>query len=160
MSNDENKTKKTSNTEGIDHDVIRDLAGLLDETDLTEIEVEQAGLRIRVSRQGSVAMHNVGAPAIAAANPAGPADAVAPEPAKNPGAVTSPMVGTVYLAPQPGAPNFIEIGAMVSEGQTLMIVEAMKTMNPIPAPRSGKVTQILVDNEQPIEFGEPLVVLE
>ena len=151
---------------GIDQSLIRDLANILRDTDLSEIEVEQDDLRIRVSRNTTViqAAAPVYAPApaapVATAAPA-PAAAPAPVAAKdNPNAVTSPMVGTAYLAPAPGARDFVEIGAQVKEGQTLLIVEAMKTMNQIPAPRSGKVTAILVANAQPVEFGEPLVIIE
>ncbi|PZU22105.1 MAG: acetyl-CoA carboxylase biotin carboxyl carrier protein [Shinella sp.] len=151
---------------GIDQSLIRDLANILRDTDLSEIEVEQDELRIRVSRNTTVvqAAAPVYAPAPAApvaAAAAAPAAAPAPVAAKdNPNAVTSPMVGTAYLAPAPGARDFVEIGAQVKEGQTLLIVEAMKTMNQIPAPRSGKVTAILVANAQPVEFGEPLVIIE
>ncbi|MBB4102851.1 acetyl-CoA carboxylase biotin carboxyl carrier protein [Allorhizobium borbori] len=151
---------------GIDQSLIRDLANILRDTDLSEIEVEQDELRIRVSRNTTVvqAAAPVYAPAPAApvaAAAAAPAAAPAPVAAKdNPNAVTSPMVGTAYLAPAPGARDFVEIGAQVKEGQTLLIVEAMKTMNQIPAPRAGKVTAILVANAQPVEFGEPLVIIE
>lgn len=148
---------------GIDQTLIRDLANILRDTDLSEIEVEQDDLRIRVSRNAPVvqpAPVYAAAPAPVAAPAAAPA-AAAPVSAKdNPNAVTSPMVGTVYLAPAPGARAFVEIGTEVKEGQTLLIVEAMKTMNQIPAPRSGKITAILVENAQPVEFGEPLVVIE
>lgn len=151
---------------GIDQSLIRDLANILRDTDLSEIEVEQDELRIRVSRNTTVvqAAAPVYAPAPAApvaAAAAAPAATPAPVAAKdNPNAVTSPMVGTAYLAPAPGARDFVEIGAQVKEGQTLLIVEAMKTMNQIPAPRAGKVTAILVANAQPVEFGEPLVIIE
>lgn len=149
---------------GIDQTLIRDLANILRDTDLSEIEVEQDDLRIRVSRNTTVvqAAAPVYAPVAAPAPVAAAAPVVAaPVSAKdNPNAVTSPMVGTAYLAPAPGARPFVEVGAQVKEGQTLLIVEAMKTMNQIPAPRSGKVTAILVENAQPVEFGEPLVVIE
>ncbi|MCP1335677.1 acetyl-CoA carboxylase biotin carboxyl carrier protein [Futiania mangrovi] len=142
----------------IDQDLIRQLAALLDETKLTEIEVEQDGTRVRVSRAGgTVAM---AAPAPLAA-PAPAAEAVAPaavhDPAKT---VISPMVGTVYVAPEPGAAAFVQVGDQVQEGQTLFIVEAMKVMNPIAAPRGGRVKQILVADGEPVEYGEPLLVLE
>ncbi|MGO3927068.1 acetyl-CoA carboxylase biotin carboxyl carrier protein [Rhodopseudomonas pseudopalustris] len=138
--------------------LIRELALLLEETNLTEIEIERSGLRLRVARNVTVAatmpaMANY-APAAAAA-PAAPADV-----SKHPGMVPSPMVGTVYVAPSPGAKPFIEVGSRVSAGDTLFIVEAMKTMNQIPSPRAGTVTQILVEDGQPVEFGEPLVVIE
>ncbi|MCC2609572.1 acetyl-CoA carboxylase biotin carboxyl carrier protein [Neorhizobium sp. Rsf11] len=149
---------------GIDKGLIRDLANILNDTDLTEIEVEQDDLRIRVSRAG--AMQYVQAPIAA-----GPAFAQAPAPAAvaapvvaapqdNKNAVTAPMVGTVYLSPAPGARPFVEVGATVKEGQTLLIIEAMKTMNQIPSPRSGKVTEILVNDAQPVEYGQSLVVIE
>lgn len=143
----------------VDQGLIRELADLLKETDLSEIEVETDGLKLRVARQSShvvsVPQAAPAAPAPAAAAPAGADDA-----ASHPGAVPSPMVGTVYVAAEPGAAPFISVGSTVSEGQTLLIVEAMKTMNQIPAPRSGKVTAIFVEDGQPVEFGEPLVVIE
>ena len=148
----------------IDKETIRDLADILNETDLTDIEVEHGDLRIRVSRKVTVQAAATVMPAAPAAPVAAPA-AAAPSPeaakaelAKN--AVPSPMVGTAYLAPAPGARNFIEVGTQVKEGQTLLIIEAMKTMNQIPAPRSGTVKAILVTDAQPVEFGEPLVVIE
>jgi acetyl-CoA carboxylase, biotin carboxyl carrier protein len=149
---------------GIDKGLIRDLANILNDTDLTEIEVEQDDLRIRVSRASTT--HYVQAPVAAAApvpaaSPApAPAVAAAPAARDNSNAVTAPMVGTVYLAPAPGSRPFVEVGAAVKEGQTLLIIEAMKTMNQIPAPRSGKITEILVTDAQPVEYGEPLVVIE
>ncbi len=150
----------------IDQDLVRDLANILTETDLTEIEVEQDDLRIRVSRGGQVIQ--AAAPAFApppAAAPAPAQTAVAAEVPADTGAslnnaVTSPMVGTAYLAPSPDADNFVQIGQAVTEGQPVMIIEAMKTMNQIPAPRSGTVTAILVEDAQPVEFGEPLLVIE
>ncbi len=146
---------------GIDKAFVRDLADILNETDLTEIEVENDDLRIRVSRAGTpVAMQQPvysAAPAAPAAAPV--AEAVAPASASK-NAVTSPMVGTAYLSPAPGAKPFIEVGSTVKEGQTVMIIEAMKTMNQIPAPRSGKVVEIIVEDAQPVEFGEPLLVIE
>jgi len=148
-------------TKNFDSDLVRSLAELLDQTNLTEIEYDTGTLRIRVARQGMpVAVHHVpaAAPAIAAAPVAQPA--AADDAAGHPGAVTSPMVGVSYLSPEPGAAKFIEVGASVSEGQTLMLIEAMKTFNPIRAPRGGKVTRILVTDGQPVEFGEPLVIIE
>nr|WP_238121830.1 MULTISPECIES: acetyl-CoA carboxylase biotin carboxyl carrier protein [unclassified Xanthobacter] len=147
----------------IDTDLVKDIAKLLSDSDLTEIEVEHEGLRIRVARAP--------APVTVAAAPAAPVVAAAPVAAapvaeapadlsKHPGAVASPMVGTAYLAPEPGAANFVEVGTSVREGQTVLIVEAMKTMNAIPAPRSGTVTRILVGNAQPVEYGEPLMIIE
>jgi acetyl-CoA carboxylase biotin carboxyl carrier protein len=151
---------------GIDKVMIRDLAEILNETDLTDIEIEQGDLRIRVSRQVTVqaaapqpfyAQAPAAAPAAATA-PAAPVAAPAGDPSKN--AIPSPMVGTVYMAPAPGARNFIEVGTQVKEGQTLLIIEAMKTMNQIPSPRAGTVTSILVSDSQPVEYGELLVVIE
>jgi acetyl-CoA carboxylase biotin carboxyl carrier protein len=145
-----------------DSALIRELALLLDETSLTEIEIERAGLRLRVARNISIAasMPSGYAPATAAAAPAAPATADIADIAKHPGVVPSPMVGTAYWASEPGAKPFIEVGAKVTVGQTLLIIEAMKTMNQIPSPRAGTVTQILVEDGQPVEFGEPLVIIE
>jgi acetyl-CoA carboxylase biotin carboxyl carrier protein len=144
-----------------DSALIRELALLLDETSLTEIEIERAGLRLRVARNVSIAasMPASAQPAASAPAPAAAPVAVA-DVAKHPGAVPSPMVGTAYLASEPGAKPFIEIGTKVSVGQTLLIIEAMKTMNQIPSTRAGTVTQILVEDGQPVEFGEPLVIIE
>jgi acetyl-CoA carboxylase biotin carboxyl carrier protein len=147
-----------------DSALIRELALLLDETSLTEIEIERAGLRVRVARNISIAASmpaNLQAPAAsAAAAPAGAAPVAVADLAKHPGVVPSPMVGTAYWASEPGAKPFIEVGTTVSIGQTLLIIEAMKTMNQIPSPRAGTVTQILVEDGQPVEFGEPLVIIE
>ena len=147
--------------------LIRELANLLNETGLTEIEIEKSGLKIRVTRHIQLTAFAPPAPAPAAlpasaAPPASPAPAASAAAEASPpaGAVKSPMVGTVYLAPEPGMPPFVDVGTQVSEGQTLLIIEAMKTMNHIPAPRAGTVRQILVENNQPIEYGEPLVVIE
>jgi len=153
-------TKKT----GVDQQLIRDLAGILDETHLTEIEVEQGDLRIRVSRQSSMVHAAVAAPAPVSSSGAIPvaqvdlAATAAPEISKN--AVASPMVGTAYMSPSPEAEPFITVGLKVREGQTLLIIEAMKTMNQIPSPRAGTVTAILFEDGQPVEYGEPLVVVE
>jgi acetyl-CoA carboxylase biotin carboxyl carrier protein len=137
--------------------LIRDLADLLNETGLTEIELEQKGVRVRISRGGTV---YAAAPApVAHAPPSSAAPAAAPS-AVPVDAVKSPMVGTVYRSSQPGAPNFVEVGTEVKAGQTLLIIEAMKTMNQIPAPRAGKVTQIYVQNGSPVEYGEALVLIE
>ena len=143
----------------VDKDLIRELSALLDETGLSEIEIEQAGLRVRVARVGTViaAAPSVVVPQVA---PAGIISAAAPDPAKHPGVVASPMVGTAYLAAEPGARPFVDVGTRVQAGQTLLIVEAMKTMNQIPAPRAGKVTAILVEDAQPVEYGEPLLIIE
>jgi len=149
--------------ESVDRDLIRDLADLLKNTDLTEIEVETDEVKIRVARQVSVAQVTVAAPAPVAAAPVAAPVAVAAAPAEaasSANAVPSPMVGTAYLAAEPGAAQFVTVGATVKEGQTILIIEAMKTMNQIPAPRSGTVTQILIEDGQPVEFGEPLLVIE
>lgn len=145
---------------GVDQQLIRDLAGILNDTNLTEIEVELGDLKLRVSRHAP-AVHAIAAPAPLAALPAAAPPAAAPAVAdlsKN--AVPSPMVGTAYLAPAPDAARFIEIGQTVREGQTLLIIEAMKTMNQIPSPRSGTVKAILIEDAQPVEYGMPLVVIE
>jgi acetyl-CoA carboxylase biotin carboxyl carrier protein len=148
----------------IDTRLVRKLADILNATDLTEIEVERGDLKIKVARQAvfahaAPAQQLMAAPApVAAAAPA-PAAAAPAAPARGE-QIKSPMVGTIYLSPQPGADAFIKPGDKVAAGQTLLIVEAMKTMNPIPAPRAGTVLEILVDDAQPVEFGEPLVVLE
>ncbi|WP_316214934.1 MULTISPECIES: acetyl-CoA carboxylase biotin carboxyl carrier protein [unclassified Bradyrhizobium] len=145
-----------------DSELIRELAALLDETSLTEIELERAGLRVRVARNVTVAAAVPSAVTAAAAGvPVVVATAAAgADLSKHPGVVPSPMVGTAYWAPEPGAKPFVEVGAKVTVGQTLMIIEAMKTMNQIPSPRAGTVTQILVEDGQPVEFGEPLVIIE
>jgi acetyl-CoA carboxylase biotin carboxyl carrier protein len=147
---------------GIDKGLIRDLANILNDTDLTEIEVEQDDLRIRVSRAGTMqyVQAPMAAPMAAAPVAAAPAVAAPVAAADNKNAITAPMVGTAYLAPAPGAKAFIEVGTTVKEGQTLLIIEAMKTMNQIPAPRSGKVTEILITDGQPVEYGQPLVIVE
>lgn len=146
-----------------DKDVIRALAELLDETNLTEIEIEQEGLRLRVARQASLPMPSVafsGAAPAAAAQAGSSSAGQSEEASAHPGAMTSPMVGTVYVAPEPGAAPFVKLGDSVTVGQTLFIVEAMKTMNPIIADKAGKITQILIQDGQPVEFGEPLVIIE
>ena len=148
--------------------LVKALADILDEAGLAELEYETADLSVRLSRVSGAApvapVAAVAAPAApVAAAPAAPAAAPAADSADaaaHPGAVTSPMVGTVYVAPEPDAPNFIEVGGTVKKGQTLFIVEAMKVMNPITAPADGTVKQILVQNAQPVEFGEVLVVIE
>ncbi len=163
--------KDSKDKDGIDRGLIRDLAGLLNETGLSEIEIERDGLKVRVARQITVQATAAAAPlavagaparaAVAAPQPGPPPSAPSgPDYSSHPGCVKSPMVGTAYRAPEPGAPTFIEVGARVSQGQTLLIIEAMKTMNHIPAPKAGTVTQILIENGQPVEFGEPLVVIE
>ncbi|MFC3706086.1 acetyl-CoA carboxylase biotin carboxyl carrier protein [Devosia honganensis] len=158
----------------VDQDLIRAIAELLNKENLAEIEIEQEDLRVRVTRSypneapayAPPPMQYMAPPAAAPA-PSAPAGSVpAATPAKaedlaaNPGTLTSPMVGTAYRASEPGKPPFVDVGAKVSEGQTVLIIEAMKTMNQIPAHRSGTVTRILVDDAQPVEYGEPLVVIE
>ncbi|WP_299864100.1 acetyl-CoA carboxylase biotin carboxyl carrier protein [uncultured Hoeflea sp.] len=147
----------------IDQDLIRDLANILNETELTEIEIEQDDLRVRVSRAGTPqTVHAPIAPPQPQLQPAAPAASAAEAPAAAPSAnaVTAPMVGTVYLSPAPGAKPFVEIGQSVKEGQTILIIEAMKTMNQIPSPRSGKVVDVLVGDGHPVEFAEPMIVIE
>jgi acetyl-CoA carboxylase biotin carboxyl carrier protein len=143
---------------------VRELAEILNETGLTEIELERDGLRIRVAKTVGAAVVQAYAPPpalaaapVAAAATSAPAEAPAAAPAGE--TVTSPMVGTVYLQPQPGAPPFARVGDQVSAGQTLLLIEAMKTMNPIPAPKAGTIVEILVEDAQPVEFGEALVVI-
>ena len=151
----------------IDPDLVRELAQIVNDSGLSEIEVEHGELRLRIARTlvaaAPAAVHYAPAAAAApvAAAPA-PAAAAAPaaDAASHPGAVPSPMVGTAYLSPEPGAAPFIKVGDTVTEGQTMLVVEAMKTFNPIPAPRAGKVVAILVTDAQPVEYGEPLVILE
>ena len=157
----------------VDQDLIRAIAELLNKENLAEIEIEQEDLRVRVTRSYPVEAPAYApapqyyAPPAAPAAPAAPASVVpAAAPASkedlaaNPGTLTSPMVGTAYRSPEPGKPMFVDVGTKVSEGQTVLIIEAMKTMNQIPAHRSGTVTRILVDDAQPVEYGEPLVVIE
>jgi acetyl-CoA carboxylase biotin carboxyl carrier protein len=147
-----------------EQDLIRELAKLLDETGLSEIEVEREGLRVRVARQAVTHMvtggggHVPAIPAVAPAPAAIPLDVV--DPAKHPGVVTSPMVGTAYRAAEPTAKPFVDIGSVVKPGDPLLIVEAMKTMNQIPSPRAGTVTQILFEDGHPVEYGEPLMIVE
>jgi acetyl-CoA carboxylase biotin carboxyl carrier protein len=149
--------KSTSGKPGIiDADAIRELSELLNETGLTEIEIEREGARIRVSRAAVAAM---AAAAPVAASVAAPVAASAPSAGPHPGAVPSPMVGTVYVSPEPGKPPFVKVGQTVREGDTLFIVEAMKTMNPIAAPRGGTVLEISVTDGQPVEFGTTLLVI-
>jgi acetyl-CoA carboxylase biotin carboxyl carrier protein len=144
--------------EKIDAAMIREMAALLDETGLGEIEYETEEVRIRVAKPGSAPVTSIMAPAAAA--PAAAAEPAAAPAGDLPGTVPSPMVGTAYLTPEPGAEPFVRQGDTVRKGQTIAIVEAMKVMNPIPAPRDGTVTKIMISNGQPVEFGEPLMVLE
>ncbi len=158
------KSRNNMSKLDIDSDVIRELAQIMNETGLGEIEVENGNHRLRVSRGSTGAV--AAAPQMIAAPAAIAAPAVVePAPsssdaASHPGAVKSPMVGTAYLSPEPGAAVFIRPGDTVSQGQTLLIVEAMKTMNPIAAPSGGKVVEILVGDSEPVEFGQPLVIIE
>ncbi len=160
----------------VDQDLIRNIAELLNEQNLAEIEIEHEGFRVRVTRSyaspaGTLAPPPVyavaaqpaavgHAPAPSAAPGHAPAAAAVEDLAANPGTLTSPMVGTAYRSPEPGATPFVDVGAKVSEGQTVLVIEAMKTMNQIPAHRSGTVTRILVEDAQPVEYGEPLIVIE
>ncbi|WP_298720834.1 acetyl-CoA carboxylase biotin carboxyl carrier protein [uncultured Ferrovibrio sp.] len=151
----------------VDQQMIRDLAELLNETGLTEIEWSEGPLKVRVTKGGAV---YAAAPAFAPAPTAAAAPAAAGASAgasggevdysNHPGAVKSPMVGTVYVAPEPGAAPFVKLGDTVNAGQTLLIVEAMKTMNPITAPKGGRISKILIENQQPVEFGQPLLIIE
>ncbi|MFZ1992427.1 MAG: acetyl-CoA carboxylase biotin carboxyl carrier protein [Alphaproteobacteria bacterium] len=159
--------KKTPPPEpDIDARAIRDLARLLDETGLSEIEVEQGGKRIKVVRQLTLHATPIAPPGAATTLRAPivpPIEAEAPvvkDLAKHPGAVTSPMVGTAFLAPEPTADPFVKAGDTVTKGQTLLIIDAMKTMNPIPSPKAGKVIEVLVSNGAPVEFGQALMIIE
>ena len=149
-------------TPAIDHGMIRDLAKLLDETGLTEIEIQRDGASVRVARNLDAAGPRTRppeGPVVATPVLAAPA-AVPIEPSQHPGLVASPMVGTAYRSPAPGAKPFVDVGSQVKTGDTLIIIEAMKTMNQIPAPRAGTVIQILVEDGQPVEYGEPLMIIE
>jgi acetyl-CoA carboxylase biotin carboxyl carrier protein len=165
----------TKTSSQVDQDLIRAIAELINKENLAEIEIEHEDFRVRVTRSFGKEYVQMAAPAYAPqlphANapaqpmvPAGSAHAPAPtlieDLASNPGTLTSPMVGTAYRSPEPGKPAFVEVGSKVSEGQTVVIIEAMKTMNQIPAHKSGTVTRILVEDAQPVEYGEPLVVIE
>jgi acetyl-CoA carboxylase biotin carboxyl carrier protein len=160
--------KETKEKGSVEQEMIRELAALLHETGLSEIEIEKSGLKIRVARMLAVSAAAVPvaaggmnlAPATRAPEPSGALAPAVSDPAAHPGCVKSPMVGTAYRAPEPGAAPFVEIGTRVAQGQTLLIIEAMKTMNNIPAPKAGTVTHIFVENGQPVEFGEPLVIIE
>ncbi|HHB83559.1 MAG TPA: acetyl-CoA carboxylase biotin carboxyl carrier protein [Devosia sp.] len=167
-----------SKSSQVDQDLIRSIAEMLNEANLAEIEIEKDDFRVRITRSWPVEAPQI-MPQYAPAAPAAPAPAPAPaapvsvveapapkaadellDIASNPGTLTSPMVGTSYLAPEPGATTFVAVGEKVSEGQTILIIEAMKTMNQIPAHRSGTVKKILIDDGQPVEYGEPLVIIE
>ncbi len=145
--------------------LISSLADILNKTGLSEIELDRKGTKFRVSKTLTATATMLAPPAAPAYHAPAPAAAEAPAAAakhagEHPGTVKSPMVGTIYMAPSPGSANFIEIGTQVKEGQTLLIIEAMKTMNQIHAPRAGKITKIFVENAQPVEYGEPLVAIE
>jgi len=140
----------------IDPDAIRKLAELMTETDLSEIEIAEGDRRVRVSRATMAAP----APVQIAAGAPAPVAVAAVAPASHPGAVISPMVGTAYLQAEPGAPSFVSVGSPVKVGDTLLIIEAMKVMNPIKASKGGTVTQILVEDGQPVEYGEPMMIVE
>ncbi|CAM5180228.1 acetyl-CoA carboxylase biotin carboxyl carrier protein subunit [Bosea thiooxidans] len=148
----------------IDPELVRELAELLNQTDLTEIEVEKGDLRVRVARSLTATVQVPAAAPLAVAAAPAPVAAAAPAESKptaaHPGAVTSPMVGTAYRRPSPEAKPFVEIGSVVKQGERILLVEAMKTFNDIVAPRAGKVTAILVEDGQPVEYGEPLLVIE
>jgi acetyl-CoA carboxylase biotin carboxyl carrier protein len=147
-------------TPAIDHDVIRDLAKLLDETGLTEIEFERDGVSVRVARHLSAPSGRMRSAEAPGSVPVAAPAAAAMDPTQHPGVVVSPMVGTAYLGPAPGARPFVEVGGQVKAGEPLLIIEAMKTMNQIPAPRSGAVIQVLVQDGQPVEYGAPLMIIE
>jgi acetyl-CoA carboxylase biotin carboxyl carrier protein len=151
--------KPVTNKEGtFDKDLIRELAELLSETGLTEIEIEHEGKRVRVARTVTV---GAGAVSVDAGRPSRePVERAGKEEHLHPGTVHSPMVGTAYRSPEPGAPPFVEIGSRVAAGQTILIIEAMKTMNHIPAPHAGTVLAVLVDDGQPVEYAEPLAIIE
>jgi acetyl-CoA carboxylase biotin carboxyl carrier protein len=150
----------------IDARLVRKLADILTETGLSEIEVEHGGLKVRVAKMLTTVQHVVAPQPVAPAAPAQAATPVTAAPAASGPArmageeVKSPMVGTVYLQPTPGSDPFVKVGDPVEAGQTLFIIEAMKTMNPIPAPKAGKLVQILIEDAQPVEFGEPLAIIE
>src|SRR5262245_13973811 len=160
------KAKPTSEREGFDREIIRERADILNETGLSEIEIEHEGLRVRVARAIQVFQAGVGVPATSLGSNASEAlethaTQSATRPAEiHPGTVRSPMVGTAYRAPPPAAQAFVEVGQEVKQGQTLLIIEAMKTMNPIPAPSSGRVREIIVADAQPVEYDEPLMIIE
>ena len=157
---DKNKANRTMTQ--IDSELVRQLAGILDETGLSEIEYDSGGTRIRVAR--NIQHMVIGAPATMAQSAAASTVAAAPvanvDPANHPGAIKAPMVGVAYLSPEPGAAAFIKVGDQVTEGQTVVLIEAMKTFNPVKAPRAGRVTQILIESGAPVEYGEPLAIIE
>ncbi len=156
-------TTSKAPTDQIDTRLVRKLADILTETGLSEIEVEHGGLKVRVVKTlTAAATVQYAAPAMApvSAAPASPSSAPVATSASRGETVKSPIVGTVYLQPNPGSPSFVQIGDTVEAGQTLFIIEAMKTMNPVPAPRAGKLLEVLIEDSQPVEFGEPLAIIE
>ncbi|ODA68839.1 Biotin carboxyl carrier protein of acetyl-CoA carboxylase [Methyloligella halotolerans] len=160
---DEKKTPDAKKTGAFDKAFIQELAELLTETELTEIEIEHDGQRVRVARNQTIVAGNFGGPVVggdAGASKGSDKSSKAESAGPHPGTVTSPMVGTAYRSPEPGAPAFVEVGTRVTAGQTIMIIEAMKTMNHIPAPHAGTVISILVEDGHPVEYGEPIVVIE
>ncbi len=152
--------RKSKDKLAIDPELVRELARLLEETGLSEIEFEREGQRVRVARQMQALAAGPSRLGPAASVPLPVAEAGPIDPAKHPGVVTSPMVGTAYVGPEPGSRPFVEVGTRVQTGDTLLIVEAMKTMNQIPSPRTGTVIQVLIEDGQPVEFGEPLMIIE
>jgi acetyl-CoA carboxylase biotin carboxyl carrier protein len=159
------KAKTTAEQEGFDRELVRELADLLNETGLSEIEIEKDGLRVRVARPIHVVQAALGVPAASFGGMTAPSEGhgLAPSsraPEIHPGTVRSPMVGTAYRSAAPGTAPFVEIGQEVKQGQTVLIIEAMKTMNPIPAPSSGRVKEIIVADAQPVEYDEPLMIIE
>jgi acetyl-CoA carboxylase biotin carboxyl carrier protein len=152
--------RKSKDKLAIDPDLVRELARLLEETGLSEIEFERDGQRVRVARQMHALAAGPSRLGPAASVPLPVAEAGPIDPAKHPGVVTSPMVGTAYVGPEPGSRPFVEVGTRVQTGDTLLIVEAMKTMNQIPSPRTGTVIQVLIEDGQPVEFGEPVMIIE
>jgi len=154
----------TSKKPKVDQDLIRELAALLDETGLSEIEIEQDEMRVRVARAGSGAASSAASPqsppAAKPEQPASPQASQTSDPGSHAGALLSPMVGTAYRAPEPGGKPYVDVDDTVEEGETVLIVEAMKTMNQIPAPHAGKVVRIMVEDGQPVEYGEPLMIIE
>ena len=151
-------TQKTGKSSGVETKLIRELAKILNDTDLSEIEMEKGDLRLRVAR-GSVTVAHAAPVAAAPAVPAAEAAPIEAVPEDNPNAVKSPMVGTAYIRPSPDKDAFVNVGDKVKEGDTILLVEAMKTFNPIKAPRSGTVTDVLVQDAQPVEFGEALIII-
>ena len=161
------KVKSSQTSGAVDKTLIRELAQLLTETDLSEIEIENSEIRVRVARTTHSAASIPVQSVITESKAQHSAEKTSPsnsdktsDPGHHPGAVNSPMVGTAYLAPEPGASRFVKVGDQITEGQTILIVEAMKTMNQIPSPKAGTVVSVLVEDGQPVEFGEPLVIIE